>query len=173
MNSRPVAPYRAALIVAMTFFPAWSMARADDVGAFPSRGIRVVISFAAGGAADIVARALTQYTTAETGWQFYVENISGAGGLVGAQAAARAKADRYTLLLCNVSCVTNQFLQTNADWNPKSAISPVIVVGYVPNVVVVGPSVQAGSLADFIAQARTNPGHVSEREPSWPLPIHY
>jgi tripartite-type tricarboxylate transporter receptor subunit TctC len=138
-----------------------SKARADSAASFPSRSVEIVVPFAPGGTADILARIVAQFTSTDTGWAFHVENISGAGGLVGAQAAARAAADGYTLLLCNIGCVANQFMAPESGWNPKSALTPVVAVGYVPNVLVVGPSVQTATLKDFIAHARAKPQSVS------------
>jgi tripartite-type tricarboxylate transporter receptor subunit TctC len=136
-------------------------APAQDAASFPGRNISMIVPFAPGGAADILARTATQFTSAETGWSFYVENMSGAGGLVGAQTAARAAADGYTLLLCNIACAANQFLLPDSNWDAKAAIAPVIALGYVPNVLVVGPSVQDRTLRDFIDRAHANPQHVS------------
>jgi tripartite-type tricarboxylate transporter receptor subunit TctC len=155
-------PRRRIFLAALALVAAFPLgARAETVAAFPTRSIRIVVPFAAGGAADILARAAARFTTDTSGWQFYIENITGAGGLLGAQAAARSDADGYTLLLCNVSCAANQFLQRNSNWNPNAAIAPLIVLGYLPNVVVVGPQVQAATLKDLIARARANPGRVS------------
>ncbi len=157
-----LASLRQILVVALVMlWPAQPEASAEDAAAFPTRNIGIVVPFAPGGAADILARTVAQFTSAETGWQFHVENISGAGGLVGAQTAARAVADGYTLLLCNIACVANQFMLPDSDWNPKSTIDPVITLGYLPNVLVVGPSVQARTLKDFIDRARANPGRIS------------
>jgi tripartite-type tricarboxylate transporter receptor subunit TctC len=153
---------RQSLVVASLLMgPVLPHASAEDAASFPSRGIGIIVPFAAGGAADILARTVAQFTSAETGWQFYVENVSGAGGLIGAQAAARAPADGYTLLLCNIACAANQFLLTDSDWNPKSAIAPVVTLVYMPNVVVVGPSIKASTLKDFIDRARANPGRIA------------
>ncbi|MPZ57231.1 MAG: tripartite tricarboxylate transporter substrate binding protein [Rhizobiales bacterium] len=134
---------------------------AQTADSFPRKNIRIVVPFAAGGAADILARTLIQHAATATGWQFYVENITGAGGLVGAQAAARSASDGYTLLLCNVACAANQFMTQNTGWNPKAAIAPVIVVGNLPNILVVGPSLSANSLANFLMLARARPGQLS------------
>ncbi len=136
-------------------------ARAEPAATFPTRSIEIVVPFAPGGAADILARVATQFTSTETGWSFHVENISGAGGLVGAQSAARSTADGYTLLLCNIACVAHPFLLPEADWNAMAALTPVVVLGNIPNVLVVGPSVQAATLKDFIAHARSSPQKVS------------
>jgi tripartite-type tricarboxylate transporter receptor subunit TctC len=150
------------LIVALAIGALYtSQVRADSAATFPTRSIEIVVPFAPGGAADILARVAAQFTSAETGWSFHVENISGAGGLVGAQAAARAAADGYTLLLCNIACVANQFMMPEADWNATAALTPVVVLGNIPNVLVVGPSVQATTLKEFIAHARSSPQKVS------------
>jgi tripartite-type tricarboxylate transporter receptor subunit TctC len=136
-------------------------ARAEDIASFPSRSIGIIVPFAPGGAADILARTVAQFTTVETGWSFHVENITGAGGLVGAQAAARSAADGYTILLCNIACVTNQFMMRDAGWDPKTALTPVMAVGFLPNVLVVGPSVPVANLKDFVARARAAPRSIS------------
>jgi tripartite-type tricarboxylate transporter receptor subunit TctC len=136
-------------------------ADAEDATSFPSRSIEIVVPFAPGGAADILARVAAQAATDEAGWQFRVENISGAGGLVGAQTGARAAADGYSLLLCNIACVASQFLHPDSDWDPKAAIVPVVAVGYLPNILVVGPKVQTSTLKDFIERARANPRSLS------------
>ncbi len=138
-----------------------AQAHADSAASFPTRSIEIVVPFAPGGAADILARTVTQFASEQTGWAFHVENISGAGGLVGAQAAARATADGYTLLLCNIACVANQFMAPDADWNPESALTPVIALGYLPNILVVGPSVQATTLKEFVERARAKPQSIS------------
>jgi tripartite-type tricarboxylate transporter receptor subunit TctC len=153
-------PLRSVLILMLTMSLVPST-RADEAADFPSRSIGIVVPFAPGGAADILARTVAQFTSPIVNWQFHVDNISGAGGLVGAQAAARARADGYTLLLCNIACIANQFLVPASDWNPQSALTPVIALGYVPDVLVVGPSVQSNALRDFIDRTRSNPRSVS------------
>jgi tripartite-type tricarboxylate transporter receptor subunit TctC len=128
---------------------------------YPDRPVRIVVPFAAGGTADIVARIVAEQMTEDLGQRVYVENITGAGGSVGAAAAARAPADGYTTLLCNVSCAATQFLVDNIGFNPSTDLAPVAVLAYVTNVLVVGPSVQARSLSDYLAFARANPGKLS------------
>jgi tripartite-type tricarboxylate transporter receptor subunit TctC len=128
---------------------------------YPDRPVRIVVPFASGGTADIVARIAAEQAGDHLGQRVYVENITGAGGSVGAAAAARAPADGYTLLLCNVSCAANQFLIDSPGYNPATDLAPVVVVAYVPNILVTGPSVQARTLADFLSLARANPGKLS------------
>jgi tripartite-type tricarboxylate transporter receptor subunit TctC len=128
---------------------------------YPERPIRIVVPFAPGGTADIVARIAAEQVTADQGWRVFVENITGAGGSVGAAAAARAPADGYTLLLCNVACAANQFLLGNTGFDPDTDLAPVIVLAYVPNVLVAGPGIPATTLAELVAFAKANPGKVS------------
>src|SRR5262245_25234031 len=128
---------------------------------YPERPVRIVVPFAPGGTADIVARIAAEQVTADQGWRVYVENITGAGGSVGAAAAARAPADGYTLLLCNVACAANQFLLGNTGFDPDTDLAPIIVLAYVPNVLVAGPGIPATTLAELVAFARAHPGKVS------------
>ncbi len=154
-------PFRILAVALALLLSAAPKLRADDAASFPDRSIGIVVPFTPGGTADILARTVAQTAAADAGWKFHVENISGAGGLVGAQAAARAAADGYTLLLCNIACVANQFLMPESDWNAKATLVPVVTLGYVPNILVVGPSVQARTLKEFIDLARARPQLVS------------
>jgi len=128
---------------------------------YPDRPVRIVVPFAPGGTADIIARIAAEQVTADHGWRVYIENITGAGGSVGAAAAARAPADGYTLLLCNVACAANQFLLGSTGFDPETDFAPVVVLGYVPNVLVVGPALATATLGDFLAQARAKPGKLT------------
>ncbi len=153
--------WKCLLLVALSLAAVAPGANAEDVASFPSRKIRIVVPYAAGGAADIISRVTARYAAEVTHWQFYVENITGGAGLVGAQAAAHSIADGYTLLLCNISCATNQFLHRDAGWNPNAAIAPVVVLGYLPNILVVGANSKAATLKDFIKRAKANPGQIT------------
>ena len=161
MGTKLASLHQAFVVTLLLLWTAPPNAHAEDAASFPSKSIKIVVPFAPGGAADIAARIVAQATSAETGWQFYVENISGAGGLVGAQAVARATADGYTLLVCNISCAANQYMHPELEWKPKSVLAPVITLGNLPNVLVVSPSVNARTLKEFIEHARTNPRLVS------------
>jgi tripartite-type tricarboxylate transporter receptor subunit TctC len=131
---------------------------------FPRRSIRIVVPFAPAGTADILARTVVQEASRTEGtvsWQFYVENVTGAGGLVGAQAVARAPADGYTLLLCNIACAAGHLVSGSQGFDPTGAFTPVILVGSVPNILVAGPSLQVQTLSEFVALARARPGKLS------------
>jgi tripartite-type tricarboxylate transporter receptor subunit TctC len=135
--------------------------RTSAQSAYPDRPIRIIVPFAPGGTADIIARIAAEQVAADQGWRVYIENVTGAGGSVGAAAAARAPADGYTLLLCNVACAANQFLLDNTGFDPDTDVAPVIVLGYVPNVLAAGPGIAATTLAEFVAYARAHPGKVT------------
>jgi len=140
---------------------------ASAQGAYPSRSIRIVVPFAPGGTADILARIVAREASrpdqqaGNAAWQFYVENIAGGGGIVGAQAAARSAPDGYTLLLCNIACAVGNLLTGAKNWNPTRALAPVIFVGNVPNILVAGPHLGVDSLKAFLELARSHPGKVS------------
>ena len=135
--------------------------------AYPTRSIRIVVPFAPGGTADILARIVAQQASppdlqdGKIKWRFFVENITGGGGIIGAQAAARSVPDGYTLLLCNIACAVGQLLTGNKSWNPAKALTPVIFVGNVPNILVASPHLGINSLAQFVERARSQPGKLS------------
>lgn len=134
---------------------------------YPTRSIRIVVPFAPGGTADILARIIAQQASqpdpqaGRAKWQLFVENITGGGGIIGAQAAARSAPDGYTLLLCNIACAVGQLLTGNKSWNPGKALTPVIFVGNVPNILVASPHLGVDSMAQFLQRARSQPGKVS------------
>jgi tripartite-type tricarboxylate transporter receptor subunit TctC len=134
---------------------------------YPTHSIRIVVPFAPGGTADILARVVAQQASrpdqqaGNAKWQFYVEDITGGGGIVGAQAAARSAPNGYTLLLCNIACAVGQLLTGNKSWNPAKALTPVIFVGNVPNILVASPHLGVNSLAQFLERARSQPGKLS------------
>jgi tripartite-type tricarboxylate transporter receptor subunit TctC len=161
MDTKPASLRQIVIVALLVLWTPPPGARAEDAASFPTKSIRIIVPFAPGGAADIMARTVAQTTSAETRWQFYVENISGAGGLVGAQAAARAAADGYTLLLCNIACAANQYLHPELEWKPKSVLAAIIALGNLPNVLVVSQSVKARTLKEFIDHARVSPERVS------------
>jgi tripartite-type tricarboxylate transporter receptor subunit TctC len=137
------------------------LAPSSGEAGYPRKSIRIVVPFAPGGTADILARTVAQEASKPgSTWQFYVENVTGAGGMVGAQNAARAPADGYTLLLCNIACAVGHLLSAQ-NFDPSTAFVPVVLVGSVPNIVVAGPSIQAKNLAEFVALARARPGKLS------------
>jgi tripartite-type tricarboxylate transporter receptor subunit TctC len=147
-----------ALLSALTGWP--GLVSAQDADGFPRQPVRIIVPFAAGGAPDTIGRLLAQFSTDGLG-RVYVENITGGAGNIAMQAGARAAPDGYTVLMCTLGCASNLFLLDNMGWDPRTDIAPVMIAGVLPNVLVVGPSMQVTSVKDFIAVARARPGNLS------------
>ena len=126
---------------------------------FPSRSLRMVVPFAAAGAADIVARLMAQGMTEALGQQVVVENRGGSGGVIGSEAALAAPADGYTFVFHTLSsAVINAGLYRNLSFDVRRAFLPLSLVGVLPNVVLVNGRFPARSLSELIALLRANPG---------------
>ena len=127
---------------------------------YPTKAVRVIVPFAAGGGIDMVARVISQRLQEVMGQPFVVENKPGAGGVVGSEIVATARPDGYTLLAVPISHAANVSL-TKMSFNPVTAFVPIIHIASAPNVVLVHPSLPANSIGEFIAYARKNPGSVT------------
>jgi tripartite-type tricarboxylate transporter receptor subunit TctC len=129
---------------------------------YPMKPVRVIVPFPPGGAADIVARAITQKLAEAWGSQVVVDNRAGAGGLIGAELAARAAPDGYTVLFASSSPMSiNPNLTSRPPYHPLRDFVPIILIGYSPNVIVVHPSLPARSMKDLIALAKARPGQLN------------
>jgi tripartite-type tricarboxylate transporter receptor subunit TctC len=147
------------LAVGAAALPAASrMARAQ---AYPSRPVRIIVGFPAGGATDIQARLMGQWLSERLGQQFIIENRAGASGNIGTEAVARAPADGYTLLQIVTPNAINAVLYTNLSFDFIRDITPIIAVARLAYVVVVHPSVPATTIPEFIAYAKANPGKIN------------
>ena len=147
------------LAVGAAALPALSgVARAQ---AYPSRPVRIVVGFPAGGATDIMARLMGEWLTQRLGQQFIVENKPGASGNIGTETAARAPADGYTVLLAVTPNAINAALYSNLSFDFIRDIAPVIYLARLAYVVVVNLSVPATTLPEFIAYAKANPGKIN------------
>jgi len=129
--------------------------------AYPSKPVRIVVGFPAGGATDIMARLMGDWMTQRTGQQFIVENKPGASGNIGTETAARSPADGYTLLLTVTPAAINPALFNNLSFNFIQDFAPIIYLARLAYVVVVHPSVPANTLPEFIAYAKANPGKIN------------
>ena len=134
------------------------MARAE---AYPSRPVRIVVGFAAGGATDIQARLMGQWLSDRLGQQFIVENRAGASGNIGTETVAKSPADGYTLLQIVTPNVINATLYSNLNFDFMRDIAPVICAAKLAYVVVVNPTVPVTSIPEFIAYAKANPGKMN------------
>jgi tripartite-type tricarboxylate transporter receptor subunit TctC len=129
---------------------------------YPARPVRVIVPFPPAGAADIVARAITQEMSKAWGAQVVVDNRAGAGGLIGAEQAARAAPDGYTLLFASASPMTvSPHLTAKPPYHPLKDFTPIILIGFSPNVLVVHPSLPAQSMKALIALAKSRPGQIN------------
>jgi tripartite-type tricarboxylate transporter receptor subunit TctC len=147
------------LAVGAAALPAVSrIARAQ---AYPSRPVRIIVGFPAGGATDIQARLMGQWLSDRLGQQFIIENRSGASGNIGTEAVAKAPADGYTLLQVVTPNVINAALYTNLNFDFMRDIAPIICSARLAYMVVVHPSVPATSIPEFIAYAKANPGKIN------------
>jgi len=129
---------------------------------YPNKPIRLIVPFPPGGAADIVARAITQEMGRAWSAQVVVDNRAGAGGLIGAEQAARAAPDGYTLLFASASPMTvSPHLATKPPYHPLRDFTPIVLIGFSPNLIVVHPSLPARSMKEMIALARARPGQIN------------
>jgi tripartite-type tricarboxylate transporter receptor subunit TctC len=129
--------------------------------AWPSRPVRIVVGFPAGGATDIQARLMGQWLSERLGQQFIIENRAGASGNIGTEAVAKAPADGYTLLQIVTPHAINAALYSNLNFDFIRDIAPVTCVARLAYVVVVHPSVPATTIPEFIAYAKANPGKIN------------
>ena len=128
--------------------------------AYPSRPVRILVGFAAGGSSDIVARLAGQWLAERLGQPFFIENRIGAGTNLATEAVVRAPADGHTLLLATVSNAINATLYDKLNFNFIRDITPVAGLSREPNVMLVHPLVPAKTVPEFIAYAEANPGKV-------------
>jgi tripartite-type tricarboxylate transporter receptor subunit TctC len=128
---------------------------------YPSRPVRIVAGFAAGGGVDVTARLIGQWLAGQLGQSFVIENRTGAGGNVGTEAVVNAAPDGYTLLLATAPNAVNASLYEKLNFNFIRDTLPVAGIIRVPMVMLLNPSVPATSVAEFIAYAKANPEKVN------------
>jgi tripartite-type tricarboxylate transporter receptor subunit TctC len=138
-----------------------AVSRIAKAQAYPTRPVRIIVGFAPGGAADIMARLMGQWLSERLGQQFVIENRPGAGGNVATEAAVRAPADGYTLLLAHSINAINATLYEKLNFNFIQDIAPVTSFASGALVMVVNPSVPARTVPEFIAYAKANPGKIN------------
>src|SRR6266545_1925168 len=139
--------------------PAFPLAAAAED--YPTRPVRIVAGFAAGGGVDITARLIGQWLNERLEQSFVVENRTGAGGNIGTEAVVTAAPDGYTLLLATVPNAVNASLYDKLKFNFIRDIVPVAGIIRVPMVILLNPSVPAATVAEFINYAKANPDKVN------------
>jgi tripartite-type tricarboxylate transporter receptor subunit TctC len=128
---------------------------------YPTRPVRWIVGYPAGGSTDIVARLVGQYLSEKLGQQFIIENKPGAGNNIATEAVIHAAPDGYTLLFVNPANGINASLYKKLSFNFVRDIAPVGGITRVPNVMEVNPNVPAKTVAEFIAYAKANPNKVN------------
>ena len=144
------------------FEPAMAIAQSQD---YPSRPIRFIVPFLAGGGVDVAARILGQKLSEAFGQQIVIENRAGAGGVVGANAAAKAAPDGYTFLFGPGDFVTRPSLMLQMTFDPHKDLVPVAMVSSNPMLVVAGVNAPFNNVKELIAAAKAQPKGISYATP--------
>src|SRR5215467_7363151 len=146
-------------LLLITLFFAAPGAAAACAQPYPSRPIRLVVPFAAGGPADFLGRVVGQKLGDTLGQQIVVDNRPGANTIIGAQAVARAEPDGYTLLMAiDGTLVMNPFLYSKLPYDPSKDFQPISLIAFVPSAFVANNAVPAKTLPELIAQEKAKPG---------------
>src|SRR5215207_2606263 len=139
---------------------------------YPSKPVRIIVPFAAGGPADIYARFIGQRLQDALGQNFIVDNRPGAGAIIGTDAVAKSAADGYTLLMMSNTHTVNESLIPNKPYQLLRDFVPVAPINYSDLVLVTHPSVQANTVAELIALAKSKPNGLNYASSGPGTPYH-
>src|SRR4051794_37994960 len=139
---------------------------------YPSRQVRVIVPFGAGGPADVYARVIAQHLSEQLKQTFVVEDRPGAGSIIGTDAVAKSAPDGYTLLVMSNTHTTNESLVPNKPFQLMRDFVPVATLNYSDLIMVVHPSVPAKDLKEFIALAKSKPGELNYASSGTGTPYH-
>jgi tripartite-type tricarboxylate transporter receptor subunit TctC len=128
---------------------------------YPNRPIRMYVGFSAGSATDIVARVVAQHLSERLGQPIVVENKTGVGGSLAAEAAARAAPDGYTLLTVSSAIAVNPSVYPKLSFNVEKDLTPIFLIGRLPTVLLVNNKFPARTLAEFLDYARSHPKKIN------------
>jgi putative tricarboxylic transport membrane protein len=129
--------------------------------AYPTRPITIIVPFSAGGPTDVMGRILAQHMSQSLGVQVVIENVTGAGGMIGSTRVAKAAPDGYTMVMGNVGThAASVALYKNLAYDPRTDFEPVMLIARPPMVLVTRKDLQVDTLKDFIAYAAAHPGKV-------------
>ena len=147
------------IALACLAFAAAAPAQAQD---YPNRSVKIIVAFTAGGTTDIMARTLAQRLSERYKQPFVIENKPGAGGNIGTEAAVRAPADGYTLIVNSVGpMAVNPTLYKSLPYNPLTDLVPIAQISDVPNVLVVHPSLKVKTVQELVAYGKANSGKMN------------
>jgi tripartite-type tricarboxylate transporter receptor subunit TctC len=146
----------------------WVAAATGDASAqtYPTRPVRLVVPFGAGGPTDVIARIVAQKLSDAWGQQVYTENMPGAGGNTGVATVARAPADGYTILVVSTGFMVNPSMYSKIPYDPIKDFAPITLVAASPNVISVHPSFPAKTLKELVELVKSHPGKYSFAQPS-------
>ena len=147
-------------------------AGAADAPSFPTRPLRIIVGFAAGGSTDIIARLVAQSLSEALRQPVIVENRTGANGSIAAETTAKAPPDGYTMLLAANGLTINPSLYRKLAYNPVTDFAPITQVAFIPNVLVVHPSLPVKTVREFIAFARARPAQLTHGSSGTGSPGH-
>src|SRR6476660_6164309 len=128
---------------------------------FPARAIRVIVPFAPGGGTDILIRTVSPKLSEALGQQLVIDNRAGGGSTIGSELAAKAPPDGYTLLMVDTSFTTNPSLYSKLPYDSARDFAPVSLMAAAPVILIVHPSVPVKTVKEFVALAKSNPGHLN------------
>jgi tripartite-type tricarboxylate transporter receptor subunit TctC len=154
-------PRRSLLQLAIGVAPLSILSRMAAAQAYPARPVHLIDTTPAGGSPDIIARLVAQWLSERLGQPFIVENRTGASGNIGTEYVVNAAPDGYTLLLALSGNAINAALFKNLNFNFIRDTAPVASIGTIPLVMEVTPSFPAGTVPEFIAYAKANPGKIN------------
>jgi tripartite-type tricarboxylate transporter receptor subunit TctC len=148
----------AAAVVLVAVLMVGPLTRAQD---YPSHPVKIIVPFPAGGTADVMPRVFSEWLAKKWGQPVVIENRTGAAGNIGAEAVAKAEPDGYTLLAAPPPpLVINQNLYPKLGFDPADFV-PIVIMGRVPNALVINPKLPFNSVAELIAYAKANPGKLT------------
>jgi tripartite-type tricarboxylate transporter receptor subunit TctC len=168
MTGRRPALAAAATLLAAAVFSAAPCVAQD----YPTKPVRIIVPFGAGGPADVTARLVGNVLQEKFGQPFVIENRTGAGGVIGTVEAAKSPPDGYTLLMMSNTQTANESLMPGRKYELMRDLVPIAPVNYSDLVIVVHPQVAAGTLAEFIALAKTQPGKLNYASSGQGTPYH-
>jgi len=146
--------------------------RTSTAQGYPVRPVRVIVPFAPAGPTDVFARLMAHKLSEQTGAQFYVDNIAGAGGNIGTGRAAQSSPDGYTLLVTGANFVVNPALYPHVPYEPTKDFDPVTIAVSAPAVLTVNPTLPVHTVKELVALIKANPGKYSFASPGTGTPPH-
>jgi tripartite-type tricarboxylate transporter receptor subunit TctC len=165
---------RFALMLAATLLTVLGTSAPGRTEDYPSRSVKIIVPFGAGGPADVAARLIGNVLQETLGQPFVIENRTGAGGVIGTLEVAKSPADGYTLLMMSNTQTANESLVPMAQrkYELMKDLAPIAPVNFSDLVIVVHPSVQAKTIAEFIALAKAQPGKLNYASSGQGTPYH-